>query len=334
MKASVRRHGIVIRNIDVNGMSAKIGSGDQCEIRIEDPYLAAHVADLVQRNDGWHIVDAGTSLEGLTRGGSRIDDEKVVGGEAYGIGGFEILFGEVGASSGDYSSRATAVSSPVASGGDMVVPKTMVEPMPYAGGRDAPKTIVDMPLPPASAPSGPSTPQFVPLKTAHNMAVPSSGPPPQQYAPQAYAAAPAAPKKKRGLIVVGVIGAVLVLLLIAMLALMGGGESAPTEQAKATPTPQATAAPTPTPADPLAAGNQAAANLDLEKALAAWETAIEKSPSPELQRKYAQTAYEVALVYAAANDTARAREHLEKVTKFGLPDSAEVQLAKARLSKL
>jgi hypothetical protein len=349
MKASIRRHGIVIRTLDIPGPSARIGSGEDCEIKIEDPYLAPHVADVVQKNDGWHIVDAGTSLEGVSRSGGRVDEEKIVGGEAYSVGGFEVFFGELGGAP-DLSSRSTAAAESVPAG---VVPRTIMEPYPGpSGGSDVPKTVMDVPLPPAAPPQAPpprpaaaqaapppsSGPQFVPLKTTSNLPVP---PPAQAQFQQpqpgpSYAPAAAPPRKsKRGLLLVGGVGAALLLLLVVLLATSGGEAPPVPEQPETTttaePVAETTTAP---PADPVAIGNQAAAKLDLEQALSSWQTALQGSANPELQSRYAQVSYELALVYAAANDTARARQHLENVTKYGPPDSNEVRLAKARLSKL
>ena len=58
MKVHIRRQGIVIRTVEVRGDKASIGSGADCEIRIDDPYLGAHVADLVNRGGEWRIVDS------------------------------------------------------------------------------------------------------------------------------------------------------------------------------------------------------------------------------------------------------------------------------------
>ena len=91
MKVTLRRHGIVIRTIDVLKSPARIGSGEECEIRIDDPYLAGHVGDLVERDGEWFMVDAAASLEGITRDGRRIDDEPVAWKEPYSVGGFEVV---------------------------------------------------------------------------------------------------------------------------------------------------------------------------------------------------------------------------------------------------
>src|SRR5512134_3797703 len=142
MKASIRRHGIVLRSIDLFGNIAKIGSGEQCEIRIDDPYLAAHVADVIRRADGWTIADAATSLEGVTRGGARIEEEKIVPNEPYLIGGFEIVF------EGDVARAPASAPSYGQQVQPGVVPRTIVEqPLPpgTGGAREMPRTVVDMP---------------------------------------------------------------------------------------------------------------------------------------------------------------------------------------------
>jgi hypothetical protein len=328
MRASIRRHGIAIRSVELSGNIAKIGSGEQCEIRIEDPYLAAHVADVINRADGWYIADTATSLEGITRGGGRVDEEKIVSGEPYSIGGFELLFEGGGPSQASASNQGQAG----------VLPRTMVEPLPPsarqgAGNVEMPRTVVDMPIPGAqpAAAASPGGPQFRPMATAHNVAVPQAA----QMMPQAqmHPGQPAPRKSRRGLLVIAALGMVMLLVvLVAVLAMMGGKKK-PASQTTATsvPTPQPTAAPTPPPVDPLAAGNKFASELQMDRALASWEEALQKAPSPELQKKYAQAAYEIALVYAAANDSAKARAHFEKVAKYGVPESAEVKAAKARL---
>ena len=129
--------------------------------------------------------------------------------------------------------------------------------------------------------------------------------------------------------------ALLLAILVVVLAAVGGRKkSAKPQAATATQTPVTkTTPPPPPPADPLKAGDSYAASLDMDKALASWEQAMEKTPNPELQKKYARAALDMALVYAAANDTARSREHLEKVAKFGPADSEEVRVAKAKLGK-
>ena len=331
MKASIRRHGIVLRTIELTGNLAKIGSGEQCEIRIDDPYLAAHVADVIRRADGWSIADAATSLEGVTRGGSRIEEEKVVAGEPYMVGGFELVFEGAGAVAPMSANARTFAGQPEAG----VLPRTIVEqPLPPGTGREVPKTMMDTPLPQGTPASAPAGPQFRPMQTAHNVPVPP--PHQQQYAQHAPGVAAAPPKKRRtGLLLVAVLGVLMVLLLVVILAAVGGRKKsakpkAPT--ASQTPAPTQTAPPPPT-ADPVKTGDTFAASLEMDKALASWEQAIEKTPNPELQKKYARAALDLALVYAAANDTARSREHLEKVAKFGPPESDEVRMAKAKLGQ-
>ena len=59
--------------------------------------------------------------------------------------------------------------------------------------------------------------------------------------------------------------------------------------------------------------------------------AIQAGGNDPLRAKYAKVAYDAAMVYAAANDTAKSKTYLERVVKFGPPDSPEVSEAKARI---
>jgi hypothetical protein len=324
MKASIRRHGIVIRQVELGGSGAKIGSGEQCEIRIDDPYLAAHVADVTRRGDEWRIVDTGTSMEGLARGGSRVEDEAVSLDEPYVVGGFELVFEDAG------HRPAAAAAPPVASGSGrapMLIPETMMEvEAPPRAAAQVPKTIVEVPRPKTA----PGTPQFRPMPTASGQPIPPPAAPVSRPAGMpAPAPVAAPPKNRKKLLLIGCAGMAVVLLLVLLLATMGGDKK---KEVAVTPTPTPVSTPTPGPVlDPVAEGDRLVGELQIDKALASWEAALDKQATPELQRKYASTAYELALVHAAANDAAGAKALFEKVVKYGEANSPEVQAAKSRL---
>ena len=124
---------------------------------------------------------------------------------------------------------------------------------------------------------------------------------------------------------------VLVVIVGLVAVLMGRKDGQQT--ATATATAAATPVPAPTPT-PIPAGDQAtlaASNLDIDKALDGWEVELQKSPTDELRQKYTTVAYDAAMVYAAANDSARSKKYLEGVVKYGVPTSNEVARAKAKL---
>lgn len=341
MKVSIRRHGIVIRMIDVGGDKARIGSGDQCEVRIDDPYLSAHVADLVKQANMWRVVDTGTSLEGVTRGGSRVEDEPVMAGQAYAVGGFELLFEpEPGAAAPrPVDSEAVTARTASPSGGAFNVPETMVESfqdMRHAPAQQRPqqnapipKTMFEAPVPPhGGSPASASRPAA---------AAPMSNPALQGFQPMAGApvVVASAPKKGSGkkiLLLAAVVGLLFFLVLIGLL--LGRGKK-PVPPVVATNTAPAA---TPTPivvnpeADPAQQGDAYAQNLDVDRAIESWEKALTKKSTPELQQRFARVALEVGLVHAAANDMTGAKKYFEKVVKYGQADSEEVLTAKAKLT--
>jgi hypothetical protein len=336
MKLAIQRHGIVIRTIEITGDSARIGSAPECEVMLDDPYLAGHVADLVKRADGWYIVDTAASLEGVSRDGARIEEEKIAGGSTYGVGGFELV-PQLGAE----APRAAAPQS------DAANMKTMMEtelPPAQASSREFPKTMMETEMPPevrgdvAPQPRA-QTPQNVAFAAPAGAAKarglegfqrvetrPGTTPVPTP-------GQPAAPKKSKApLIAVGAIGVLIVLVVI--IGVVAGSKK------KAPPKPVQTAtAPAPTPVEP--APEPAApptpdallAKLDADKALGAWEAALTTAPDPAVQDRYAALALELALLHSAANDTAKANSYFERVVKFGRPESDAVKAAKKRLGR-
>jgi len=341
MKVSIRRHGIVIRMVDVTGNKAKIGSGEQCEIRVDDPYLSAHVADLVEQKGSWRLVDTGTSLEGLTRAGSRVEDEAVMPGQSYSVGGFELIFEGAPAGVAPRTVGGEAVIAPRPAPYD--VPETVVESFENMRGGVAPqppsrpqanapipKTMFESPMPP---PSSAPPPAFVPQQPQ-----PMMNPALQGFQPMAgptVAAPPARPKSssKRILLLAAGLGMLFLILILAVLMSLREKKEPPvpvvtTSSPAAAPTPVST---TQVVADPVAQGEAFARSLEIDKALESWEKALAK-PNPELQRRYALTALEVGMVHAAANDVTGAKKYFEKVVKHGPADSPEVALAKSKLA--
>ncbi|MHB0968185.1 MAG: FHA domain-containing protein [Thermoanaerobaculia bacterium] len=340
MKLAIQRHGIVIRTIDLRGDTARIGSGPECEVMLDDPYLAAHVADFVKRPDGWYVVDTAASLEGVSRDGVRIEEEKVAAGATYSVGGFEIV-PQLGP---EVSAPAAQAAAPQF---DSVLPRTMMEtelpPRSPAQAREIPKTMMEAELPPeirgdvapqaraetprnvvrstpAAAPKAPGLEGFQRVDTRPGTAA-------------APAVAGSAPKKSKALLFVAAgLGALIVL--VAIIGIVAGGKK--TEPAK--PTETATAA-TPKPAEPVptpavpASADQLLAKLDADKALAAWEATLASAPDPATQDRYAALALELAQLHSAANDTAKANAYFERVVKFGRPDSDAVKTAKKRLGR-
>lgn len=328
MKVHIKRQGIVIRTVEIKGDKASIGSGADCEIRVDDPYLGAHVADIVNRGGEWRIVDQATSLEAVEHNGRRIEDEPIVAGASYTVGAFEII-----------PEGAGAAAAPT----QAVRPQAMMDPAPQTvvqsfddlrggGGAPIPKTMFEAPVPGGIPGSTPPPPPAAPPAGFQQM--PSQSPPlvmPPSAAAHAQGAPPPAGKKRSKLpLLLALFGLMFVIVLIAIVMMfMGGGE----QTAETTTAPAATPTPAPVqPATPPAeAGNQFAANLEVDKALEAWEKAIASGGNDPLRARYATLALDAAMVHAAANDSEKSKAYLERVVKFGPPDSPEVADAKARL---
>jgi len=343
MKVSVRRHGIIIKTFEVSGDRATIGSGADCAIHIEDPYLGAHVADFVNAGGTWKIVDTGMALEGITLEGRRVEDEPLSPGVAYSVGGFEIVAEGFAAAAGaapppppvSHTAPTMAGDAPTP-GGEDEMPKTMMAPMPAsppkAPAGTYPKTEFATPVPqqvqePKLKPSPAAGLAFKPLTSGG--ATPTPGVPMQ--------AAPAGGGKssRKLMMIVAAMGLLLVVLAIVLVG-TGGGEKAPAEQVTATETtatvaPEAPAKVEMTADDYVAEGDEHAKNLEIEQAIVSWEAAIDHGAGPEIKQRVVRTALEVGLVYHAARDKATAKKYFEAVVRWGEPGSAEVKLAQSRL---
>lgn len=309
MNVSIRRQGITIRTVPVNGERARVGNGADCEIQLNDQFLAPVVAEFVRRGGEWHLVDSGKSLEGITKRGVRVVDEPVEPDEPYLVGAFELV------------TDANAMRRPLTRAGaapaDEYIPMTMVE-----SGGAFPKTVVEPNAkPPASrAAASPAAQkiQFAPVAAGS----------PAHAAPKRAAAG--SNVQKRRILLVALVALATVVVGLVIVTRTGTRTRppvpAPTETASRTPT-------TPAPAAVAANGDELAQRLEVEKAFAAWEAEASAKPnaSPELQRKIAGGAFELARAYSAANDFANAKRYFEKVVRYGDPESEQVRYSRTKL---
>jgi hypothetical protein len=288
MRVHLKRHGIVIHTVPVSGERAAIGSAKDSDLVIDDPYVAPHVADLVLRDGEWRIVDAGTSLEGLTRDGERIDDEPVVFDHPYLIGGYELLIEGTG------SARPGVVDF-----------QTTVLPL---------ATLHEghQPAMPASPPAASATPH-VPPATATRAPEPvrmtriGSAPP----AAATNTASPAASDPRRRILIIAGVAFGALFLLILLSRLVGGGAAPPTIEEQPTVVETAEPQPVAPPADRVREGERMLANLDYSRALELWEPQL-RSGDQALRSRYITIAMELSRAYAAAGDLEQARLYGDK----------------------
>ncbi len=317
MNIELRRYGIVIKSTPITGEKVSLGSGANCDVVIEDPYLAAHVGDLVKRGDQWFIVDAGTSLDGISRDGERVDDEELVGGRIYSIGGFELVVSLPAGAAPRAPAAAGAQAGPS-------IPGTIMESVAVPRGARAEPAIPGTIMESVAVPRGAGE---VP-KTLFEAAVP---PPPR--APVMAASAPAAaaqrPSSTRRILILGAVFAMGLLLLLLLLVIKGGEKKKP----EARPVPVATQTAPKTPVAPVKAPptpEKLLGALKYDEALDAWELQLAKADDPQLRARYANLALEVGRVLAA-NQSPGARGYFERAVKFGPADSAAVAEAKRRI---
>lgn len=316
MNVSIRRQGINIKTIPVNKDRVRVGSGADCEIQLTDPFLAPVVAEFVHRGGEWYLVDSGTSLEGITRSGIRVIDEPVEPGQSYAVGAFELI-------TNANQNRIGAATS--AGGSGKAIPMTMVE----ADLRAIPRTVVE------SIPRAPEVPHGAPRESGSGQRI--------VFQP-VVAAAPAMPSSvspQRGTSVIRrilLIAVVVALTIVIGLAVILSGRKPARRVSPAASTAPVTATTKPVlpvPAAPAPDGDALARKLEIEKAFAAWESELSANPSasPELRRKVANGAFELARAYAAVNDRTSAARYFEIVIRHGQPDSAQVREARARLQR-
>ena len=329
MKVLVQRYGLVLKTIDIKGDRAKIGNAADCEVMIDDPYLSAHIADIVKKDGEWRIIDTGTSLEGVTRSGVRVEDEPLLSKEPYQVGGFEFLI-EDDSVPRRTAERANPGASPT-SAGRRDIPQTIIEtdsapviPRTVFEEPVIPKTVFEMPMPskPASQPGMTPTPQ--PLQMT----------PMPEVAP-AHAAAPAAPapNRRRLLMIVLAAGIMLMLLIIVV---GGGSKKKPKgKEDVATSTTTTTTAATTETAAPVAtavvSGDDLIKKLDIDGALNAWERQLKEKPDPAVADRFCRVAADTAAVYAASGDAAKAKSYYARVVAVGAADSEVVKMAKTKL---
>lgn len=329
MKVSLQRHGIVIKTVPISGDRASIGSGPDRDVIIDDPYLAPHVADLVRQADGWHIVDSATSLEGVTRAGTRVDDELLAADQVYSVGGFEIVVQFEGS---EVRQQPAAAGPPAAS--DPYIPSTMMEdqiqPGPSASRpepRVTPHTMMETELPPSARREVPKT-MYEPMPVSRPAS--SQAEMVRPVVVQPAAAAPA--RKPRRLLIIGCgLGLGMLLLLIVLVA--GGKKKKPVVAEKKIEAPKtSTTATTATTAAPVAASAETLlADLRFDETLTAWETQLGKSPADaSLQQRHSDLALEIARIHSA-NGSDDAAKYYQRVIRFGAPGSEAVLTARRKL---
>jgi hypothetical protein len=307
MNVSIRRQGILIRNFPAMTEVLRIGSGNDCEIQLNDPYLAPLVAQIVLSHGIWRIVDGGTSMEGVRKNGVRIIDEAMEPGQTYVVGAFELL------------TDANRPDLPAAHGGEEAIPMTMVS----SSVAEIPGTMIQSraqsrPAAGGEPPRGGSL-RFEPLRA------PAA----------AYATPPrrSTPSRSRAIPIVITAAFVTIIGGLAVI-VMTAPKPKPKPPAAALPAagvPAATAHPVAPPPPPD--GMQLARNLQLDQAIAAWEAAVAAGTADAAtKQRIVNGALEIGHVYAAANDTVTARRYFEKVVRYAEPDSAAARYARSRLS--
>jgi hypothetical protein len=307
MNAEIRRQGIVIKTVPITSNRVCIGSGEACEIQLSDQFLAPVVAELVLQGQEWRIIDAGVSLEGVTRGGSRVMDERLERGESYIVGAFELVIDP------QHAPRPS-LEQPRPDAGSL--PMTMME----ADLGILPSTVVQGAVPVAK-PAGASRQQAANKLVFAPVEAPRGGPPPDsRVAPK--------PSPRRPLLLVAAVA--ITTICIALAVVMGSGAKKAARPPAAGTAPATQSAP-PAPAVRGPSGDELAANLEVDKAFAAWEAEFAAKPSTELRDKIVSGAFELGRAYAAAHDAQTAARYFAKVERYGDPDSDIVRLARARI---
>ena len=340
MIIELRRYGIVIKSTPITGDKASFGSGADCSIMIEDPYLAAHVGDFVRRGENWFIVDAGTSLDGITRDGERIDDEAVVHGRVYSIGGFELVAPLPAASAARPASSAPSqgqqpIPGTVVESIDNLrkpkaaIPETVLEPLPVMPRKaEIPETVLE-PLPRRQPEAEvPSTVFDAPMPSRRAPAAPAS----QPVAPTPAAAAPRASSSRRLILLIAVFAMGFLLLLLLLFKRSDKKEPAIIATQTTPPVASTTVAPPPPPRPVVTPATPAEmlGSLKYDGALDAWERQLAKADDPGLRARYAALALEIGRIHAA-NRSPDATAYFERAVKFGPAGDQAVAEAKRRL---
>lgn len=297
MKISILRNDIILRVVDIKGKAARIGNAPECEIFVDDRYLSSHVGDLVLKDGTWRIVDAG-ELNGIRSTHGPVDDEPIVDGATYSVGGYDIIPHLDAANPLQTAQRAD------------VVPETIIgsrKDFDVSSHRLAGRADEIEGRGQVSRSGGEYASGF-------------------QSVPTTEAPAVQAPRSRRLLVVLCVAGAALLMLLI--VALM---RDEPNAVPASTSTRQA-AVPSQKPPDAgeeTLAGERALAALDYEKGLKHWESALALTHDPKLQRRYAVVAIEVGRALIARGQSSQGLEYLQKAVALG-PSGDESVIAVKR----
>ena len=345
MKIAIRRHGVVVKTLELKDKKATIGSDPGSFIHLEDPYIASHVADLVLQDGDWRLVDTGLGLDGISRQGMRVIDEPILPGETYSVGAFEIIaegfevspttMAGMKSSQLDPSAVATKVESL-----DLLSPETRPGTSPPTNSEATPATVAvsfeelrgGIPAPEpegkktfrfAPVTGGGSEPAPVPLRD-----IPPVPQPMSQLSVEAAAPASGGGSKLRVILVVAVsVAVVLLLLAVAVSTLKPADE--PKDEIVA---PVETAPPVVTAAQLVAEGDAHAAVLEIDQAIEKWEEALTKGAGDDVRERYLRTAMSLARVHAARPDKATANRYFKKVIDYGGEGSPLVEEARARLA--
>lgn len=309
MNVEIRRQGIVIKSVPVTSDRVRIGSGDVCEIQLNDRYLAPVVAELVRRGQEWRIVDAGVSMEGVTRGGSRVMDERLESGESYIVGAFELVIDPhpLSRASREVPTDNGSIPMTMMEANLGLLPSTMVQGAKPAPAGNLPGRATDGKL------------AFAPIEAPRQMPPARGG--------EVRGSVPGS-TRRRVLLIAAVVVATIC---IGLALVVGTGDSKKRSQVR--PSDPVATKPAPAPAAVRgASGDELAANLEIDKAFAAWETEFAAKPTAELRDKIVSGALELARAYAAAHDAQTAARYFEKVVRYGDPSSDAVRLARSRVA--
>jgi hypothetical protein len=308
MNAQIRQHGILLKSVAITSDRVRIGSGDVCEIQLSDPFLAPVVAELVRRGQEWRMVDAGVSLAGVTRGGTRVMDERLAAGESYVVGAFELMI---------EPDPATGASHEMSRVADGSIPLTMME----VGLGVLPPTMVRQ-TPVASADvraraSSDSKLVFTPIEEPRQALPARCG--------EGHRSAPVSTRSR--LLLVGAV--VLASICVGLAVVVGTGESKKPKPAAGSETTSKKPAP---PAVRGRSGDELAANLEIDQAFAVWEAEFAAKPTAELRNKIVAGSLELARAYGAAHDAQTASRYFKKIVRYGDPNSDAVRFARSRLA--
>ena len=305
MNVWVRRHGILIETLAIDGERARIGSSDTCEIRLNDPSLAPVVAEFAERGGEWRVVDVTALPDGLTYLGRRVEDQPVEPDQPYSVGAFEIV------TDANPSRRSFTPTEVITTDAGMV-PKTMFEsPLPL----DLAPTIIqdDLELPRRKR-TEPGLGRKTAAKKLVIRHVIERSPAPSE--PEK----PVEARRPRSFVPFIVAG---VIVIIAVAAVLRFRQSPPLPARTQPHVDTAALA-----AAKAAEGDQFARDLAFDKAIASWERAAAIHADPHLRAKIANGSLTLARIYAAANDADAAKRYFATAVRYGAPNSEQVVLAK------